>query len=214
MRQSTEITLRHAGSAESSIVELNLPMLQVSGDLCCDDGTVLAQINTKTHLALRLASQNGAIFTALVNEQELRGKMYEASLTSRYSKPASVVCDMELLVFGPKNIGADVAESLARFKVFLQNPRPDTTTLPYENPQFLRLPGVDSAVDINAETLAIESTEVLGNVESLPNLGEGYINAQTIVDQLPAPEGLRAANIDKRIHTKLRRQVLWKCGVL
>lgn len=211
MSQPINIQFRHAGTAAANLAELRLDILEDSGEIRCDDGRTLAQISMKMHLLLRrLTVSFGATFLALVKEDELRERLLSASPNSRNTKPAKVTCCMELLVLGPRHKGDQIAEALAQGKLFLQHPVPFATELPYENPQYLKLPGTFLSTGFDLAPLSGDWAQVSEKDEefsehSLKGSRHRPVDLQKVLDELPALEGLRAAETDGRIMTKLLR---------
>lgn len=211
MKQPLDLQFRHIGRAADNLAELTLDILEYSGEIRCDHGVTLAQISKKMHLILRrIPASSGTTFHALVNEEELRGKLSSAAPSSRDSKPVNVMCCMELLVSGPRRNGHQIAEALAQGKLFLQNPIPYTTVLPYEDPQYLKLPGTFLSTGfelapLSGEWAQAEEEEDGALDDAVRGSRHKHVDLQRVLDELPAMEGLRAAETDVRVTTELLR---------
>jgi hypothetical protein len=117
------------------------PQLAFKQEYCVlqlQDGTYFAILNRMTFRSLTSLSCFGQLnYTALVSRSDWEKE------ESAASKGSIIRCvSLDINISGPECVQTAIASELSQAGLFLQPPPRGTTTLPYENPQFLHLPGV------------------------------------------------------------------------
>ncbi|KAF2848795.1 hypothetical protein T440DRAFT_556368 [Plenodomus tracheiphilus IPT5] len=109
----------------------------------------------------------------------------------------SAMLSIDLNVYGNPRSARKVGEILSAAKLFLQTPALDARGLRYDNPQYLKLPGVPHVrmVDESKETVD-EPTQ-----ERQEEVSRSEIDS--ILDHLPQPRFLREVSTSDRIRTPL-----------
>jgi SWI/SNF-related matrix-associated actin-dependent regulator of chromatin subfamily A3 len=118
-----------------------------------------------------------------------------SSAWRKSGRSATAIIDIN--VYGHPHCAKVVGDILASAKLFLQSPSSDHRSLTYDNPQYLKLPGVS-------------------HVEYIPDLSDEVSDATAeasraeideILDHLPPPKFLREVSVDGRITTALAKYV-------
>ena len=114
---------------------------------------------------------------------------------------------LDIVVSGPQCRLAVIAKGLSQVGLFLQPPQLGTTTLPYENPQYLYLPGF-MQVEVppsssHHQAYSDGMSKHLRDEEAL-DLSDGYPDFDLILEELPRHDYLKEAVVDIRIKTKLQ----------
>lgn len=167
------------------------------------EGRGFALLSKKTFRSLiALTCFEQLNLTALVGYDEW--KEWKAS-ASKESKSRRICVDIH--VTGPKCVSGAVANEMARGGLFLQPPRPGTTALAYENPQYLFLPGVAQVGEpsnFSSVHIPNDKAPVSGQKQE-QILSDQYPDFDTIFDELPRHEYLEEAKTDFRLKTVLFR---------
>jgi hypothetical protein len=116
----------------------------------------------------------------------------------RSGKPTEVLVNVN--IYGHDHAARDVGDCLANLRLFLQIPLYDERSSPYENPQYLKLPGVehinlDSPAPITPDQAHQESREVSRS------------EIETLLDHIPQPNFLREVFTNPRTITLLKKWV-------
>lgn len=99
----------------------------------------LGLLNSKTSRALSEISCRDILnFVAILSYEN-----WERRETSEYGGSKIPWLFLDINISGPRSVLDTVAEELSQGGLFLQPPSPETTELPYENPQYLHLPEIE-----------------------------------------------------------------------
>ena len=141
-------------------------------------------------------------YTALISCDDWKGKSFA------FGKDSKLRCMcLDINVFGPQRLQDMVAKGLSRVGFFLQPPHQGTTDLPYENPQYLHLPGVVQVEELSSSSsFQASSVEapVPGRQRALAS-NERLLDFDMIIEELPRHEYLTEAVADFRVKTILLR---------
>ena len=166
----------------------------------------IATINTKTYSALKSLLNERIRYKALVPQAEFRRKL-DTTVHSPGANRSELTWSMDIQIFGISSIADTVAKELSKYRLFLQHPHPMPVDVAYENPQYLSMAGSSFT---NGAILPPISTE-MSQVESKSNPDSELDHVPNeliaIINNLPRHEYLQEADVDKRIKTKLLRQV-------
>jgi SWI/SNF-related matrix-associated actin-dependent regulator of chromatin subfamily A3 len=116
---------------------------------------------------------------------------------------------LDVGVYGPglSHVAKPVGRTLSDAKLFLQLPRSSTESLPYSNPQYLKVPNVSHIQILDTPEVAL--TEPLQK-----NKYVSRVELELILDHIPQPKFLREASTSEQIRTPLMRyafdQVNWR----
>ena len=162
----------------------------------------------------KVSSTCSVSYTALVNAETLKSALVAADDAHRQQKRGAAggihPCSLDLLVSCPRPSADSVARILAKYMLFLQHPHPYSTTLPYENPQYLDIPGASFSAGsilppLNREVM--ESFESSEAEQGDRRRDAHYLDPSCLLDDLPIPDGIQAVDIDERIKTDLQTLV-------
>lgn len=212
VRDYQNLTFRRTGASEANLNSLKAVLSQASGAIQSDDGKKLAYMNNRTHMALwQVSSTYSVSYTALINADTL-AKAMSATNSDRHRKGHATppACSLDLLIFTSRDDADSVARILAKYMLFLQHPHPYSTILPYENPQYLDVPGGSLSAGSMLPPLSqgvIETFEALEAGQSEKNRSSGTTDPSRLLDDLAIPEGIKAIDIDDRIKPTLFRSV-------
>ncbi|KAH9427149.1 hypothetical protein MCOR02_012442 [Pyricularia oryzae] len=111
--------------------------------------------------------------------------MAEAKDSTKLKK--GLILKIDLVLFGPRSSGDNVAVDLGSRRYYLQEPHQQLCPYPYENPQSLKLP---STLTFDALETSLDLNELIQNIDSFLEL-------------LPAKPITASAGSDSRIISKL-----------
>lgn len=112
----------------------------------------------------------------------------------------SEITTVDFNIYGHRHSGKEVGDALTSMKLFLQEPDTDPRSLTYDNPQYLKLPGVSHV----SET----THGPFNNVQLVSSsIGASQAEIEAILDHIPQPTFLREVSTDGRIRTPLIRFV-------
>jgi hypothetical protein len=141
-------------------------------------------------------------YTALIGRDDWRERSFAADEDSKLR----CIC-VDVNVSGPRRVLDTIAKELSRAGLFLQLPQQGTTTLPYENPQYLHLPGV-----VQVEELSVVSSFQASSVGTpVPRCEQALTSDgrlpdfDMIFEELPQHEYLKEAVADFRVKAILLR---------
>jgi len=186
-----------------TFLTLQLSFLEEYCLLQTKGGRVFGLLNKKAFRSLtRLSCFQGLTYTALVGCDDWKERIFAADKDSKLK----CMC-LDVNVSGRRSELDTLAKELSRAGLFLQSPQQGTTTLPYENPQYLHIPGV-----VEVEQLPVYSgfqafsagTPVPGHEQAL-TLNERFPDFDMIFEELPRHDYLKEAVADFRIKTALLR---------
>ena len=121
---------------------------------------------------------------------------------------SSATLEIDVNIYGPWSLGRAVAEKLSAVKLFLQPPAFELRRLPYDNPQYLKLPDVSKAEVFYEDISGSRSSpKVVIKEVSISDV-------EAILDYLPQPKFLREVMIDGRISTSLVGYVCKKINIV
>lgn len=161
----------------------------------------------------KVSSTCNVSYTALVNAETLKSALVAAGDAHRQQKRGAAgihPCSLDLLVSCPRPSADLVARILAKYMLFLQHPHPYSTTLPYENPQYLDIPGASFSAGSILPPLNKEVMESFDSSEAEKGdrrRDAHYLDPSCLLDDLPIPGGIQAVDIDERIKTDLQMSV-------
>lgn len=150
-----------------------------------------------THLALRsFPSSTSLSFSCLIPKGKLNQKLAAAAAPPGSVSP-NLTCTVDVLIFGPSNLGDVLARHLCRCRLFLQHPHSVPTSVKYENPQYLEVAGNSFH---NDAVLPLIPDDPLNNSDD-----DEAVDLPTVIDNLPRHDYLQEVNIDEGILTTLLR---------
>jgi hypothetical protein len=124
-------------------------------------------------------------------------------------KDSKISCiSLDINISGPRSELDTIARELSRARLFLQSPHHSTTTLPYENPQYLHLLGVVQVQEFPVSSSSQEPnfpTSVISAPEQVVVLNDEYPDFDKILEELPRHDYLKEAVVDIRVKTQLLR---------
>lgn len=190
------------------------PMDLIFGQDRCDlqfKGIDVATMNSKSQRALdqliSLVSKEGVRYEALVPRAEFKQKLEAAAQPLNLDR-SKLICSMDVQIFGARYLADTIAKELCKYRMFLQHPIRRHLDVAYENPQYLSAVGSSFT---NGAVLPPISAEAFQNaIESKPHIEESDHDPgdlKVFINHLPEHDYLREADVDKRIETKLLRQV-------
>jgi hypothetical protein len=165
-------------------------------------GSTFGVLNNKVSRCLsRLVSVGELEYTALMSWNTWQERILPAD---KNTKKACIGLDIN--ISGPRFKQDDIARGLSQAGLFLQPPHYGTSGLPYENPQYLQIPGMIQVVELPAS---------LGS--GIPNAGkharpadnqmllwnDGYPDFDKLLDELPQHDYLKDSAVDIRVMTPL-----------
>ena len=173
--------------------------LDLKDDRCeiLSNGIFLGTMNKRTQYALHSFPSRAALsYSGRISKTRLKQNIAAAAAPSSSILP-NLTCKIDVLIYGPRNLGDMLARHLCRCRLFLQHPHPVPASVTYENPQYLQISGVSFR---NDTTLAPILVNPLNNSDD-----DGDVDLPAIIDNLPGHEYLREIDIDAGIDTKLLR---------
>jgi SWI/SNF-related matrix-associated actin-dependent regulator of chromatin subfamily A3 len=115
---------------------------------------------------------------------------------------------LDINISGPRCELDATARGLSRAQLFLQPPHYGTSNLPYQNPQYLDLPGLVQVLELpifsNSQTPSAGAHTDSGDNKALVE-NDGYPDFDKILEELPRHDYLKEAVVDIRVTTKLLR---------
>lgn len=177
------------------------------------DGQAVAVLDKDSFRALSscMAAQGHRI-EVWVLEAEWGKKATKVQMLQTSSRKI-VLMKVDLLLFGHRDAGDQVAAALGSFQHFLQPPNKGMSDCPHENPQSLQVPdprpGMREADRALPAALRVEESDELddhidrprdGNATQLANL---ITDIDALFDQLPAHRSIAMASRDSRILSSL-----------
>ncbi|KAH0563507.1 hypothetical protein GP486_001928 [Trichoglossum hirsutum] len=165
------------------------------------EGRTFGVLNKRTFRSLTTLSCFKELnYTALVGCDDWKERSF---VTNKDSKLRCMYLDIN--VSGPRYVLDTVAKELSRVGLFLQPPPQGTTVLPYENPQYLHLPGVVQVEEISlfsgSQAPSVEAP-VPGRQQAMTS-NERLLDFDMIIEELPRHEYLKEAVTDFRVKTIL-----------
>jgi SWI/SNF-related matrix-associated actin-dependent regulator of chromatin subfamily A3 len=167
------------------------------------EGRDVAVLNSQTFRSLKALSYfNELKYVALLGHADWKQRSIRVS---KNSKPNHM--SLAINISGPILVLDDVAKELYRVGLFLQPPQTGTNNLPYDNPQYLRLP----------EAAQLEESALFSNIQGCedwpPGPGhkhestviERFADIESIIDEIPQHDYLIETATDFRIKTNLLR---------
>ncbi|OTA95555.1 hypothetical protein M434DRAFT_393615 [Hypoxylon sp. CO27-5] len=192
---------------DEEALDIKLQFMDGRGNLVDSSGRILAVLNNKTHLILsRLVSKFQIHFSGIIRRD---GQSYQTPTNTNPQRPSThglnTGSSADLLIFGPQAVADDLAKELSRYHMFLQHPVPFPSSVPYENPQYLNIPGASfSDGSLLPAIDRLDELESGSNVTSSQEDDEQQITDLTrVIDRLPHHDYLEEAKIDTRISTSL-----------
>lgn len=161
-------------------------------------------LNTKVFRSLtKLPCFQELEYIALVGFNEWKERSFP---TGKDSKIRCISLDIN--IWGPRCELDATARELSRARLFLQPPHQGTTILPYENPQYLHLPGVVQVMELpvssSSQTPNFSASAVSGH-EQVAALNDRYPDFDKILEELPRHDYLKEVIVDIRVKTQLLR---------
>jgi SWI/SNF-related matrix-associated actin-dependent regulator of chromatin subfamily A3 len=156
------------------------------------DGTVVGDVNTQLEKSLVSITEQGyqldyEVFAPIRAIQET---------LSRASKEKEAIVRMQINVYGPRSIAADIGKELSDQKIYLQRPGYLRDGAAYDNPHVLSLTGFEySPTDI---VMPLQDTN---NKQSTTATLESII--KDVYSSLTRHQTLRDLEGDKRLNTSL-----------
>lgn len=165
---------------------------------------------------------NNKVFRCLSNLASFQDLEYAAlmewSIWQERTLPAGknskrMCIDLDINISGPWSKLDDTARGLSQAELFLQPPCHGSSDLPYENPQYLQIPGMVQTVEASAfggsQVTLAENDIGLGENQALLWV-DGYPDFDELLDDLPQHEYLNEAAIDIRVTTSLLKYLFLK----
>lgn len=159
-------------------------------------------LNNKVFRCLtKLASFRDLEYTALMAWSNWQERILPAG-----KNPNRRCIGLDINISGPRCELDDIARGLSQAELFLQLPHHGTSNLPYENPQYLQLPGLVQVVELPAFP-SLQMPNVGTHVgpadnQSLP-WNDGYPDFDKLLEELPRHEYLKESVVDIRVTTPL-----------
>jgi SWI/SNF-related matrix-associated actin-dependent regulator of chromatin subfamily A3 len=142
-------------------------------------------------------------FIALIEVSEWKERSFSAG------KDSKIRCiSLDVNISGPRWVLDTTARELSRARLFLQPPHQGTTNLPYENPQYLHLPGVGQPEELPISSSSQNPSLCASGApgyEQIVALNDGYPDFDKILEELPRHDYLKEVVVDIRVKTPLIR---------
>ena len=161
-------------------------------------------LNTKAFRSITsLSCFHELEFTALIGCDDWRKTCFPTNKNAKL-----MYISLDIVVSGPQSQLEVIAKGLSQVGLFLQPPQPGTTTLPYENPQYLYLPGF-MQVEVPSSSSHHQAygdgvSRDLRDEQAL-DLSDRYPDFDLILEELPRHDYLKEAVVDICIKTQLLR---------
>lgn len=127
-------------------------------------------------------------------------KAWKSAMEALSASRKSTIISADVNAYGSSSISADVGTHLSRNGIFLQRPVMQFADLPYENPQYLRLPNV-AHVRLVPE---VPGSTLKNTDQDLAVDGHSF-DIDVLFEELSCPSFLVQAPTDFRIKTELLR---------
>jgi hypothetical protein len=159
------------------------------------EGEVIGVLNTKiTDMLRKLQELESLEVKAIMKREEIK------SATKAWKKTDKVTrFPIEFNVYGHRYNSESVDSILSSSHVYLQPPQTIVYPVPYENPQYFMLPGIDVVME---EVKSLE--EATGMTESTVQLTD----IETVLDHLPQQNYLRHSFTSDSIVATLKKSCL------
>lgn len=164
-------------------------------------GEEVAILNIKVSQSLQQLSESSQVrFEAIIPIQE--NKSQETSSSRKESLQNEKI---GINVYGQRETSERVASDLGHAGLFLQDPYWRPVNVPYENPQYLELPGCLSQEEMSPQSLSSTEQE---NVTTQDTLMDSFeLDFDLLMNSLLSLEDLIQATADQRVRTPLEEYV-------
>jgi len=160
------------------------------------NGKDVGTANTKTYRALEPLLR----FDCIRFEPCITTKVWKSAMEALSASKRSTIISADVNAYGGSSISADVGTHLSRNGIFLQRPVIQFEDLPYENPQYLRLPNV-----AHVRLVPEVPESILKNANQNLAVDGHSFDIDVLFEELSRPSFLVQATTDFRIKTELLR---------
>jgi hypothetical protein len=169
-----------------------------------NEGSTFGVLNNRTFRRLaKLPCFQDLEYTVLIASNNWKGRIFQAGKDSKRR-----CISLDINISGPRCELDIIARELSSAGLFLQPPHHGTTILPYENPQYLHLPGLIQVVELPVVSSSHNpSSGARGTLEDELPLAPNaeYPDFDKFLDELPRYNYLKEAIVDIRVMTHLLR---------
>jgi hypothetical protein len=168
------------------------------------EGCAFGILNKRVFRSLtRLTCFPDLEYTALIARNAWQERIFPGGKDSKQR-----CIGLDINISGPRCELDATARGLSRAQLFLQPPHYGTSNLPYQNPQYLDLPGLVQVLELpvfsNSQTPNAGAHADSGDNKALVE-NDGYPDFDKILEELPRHDYLKEAVVDIRVMTKLLR---------
>ncbi len=165
-------------------------------------GNVAGVMSKKHARALSNVLEDSVRYEGVVLEEHLGEKMQELEIN-----PGPVQANMDVIIYGDPQLADSIARKLSSLGLYLQRPHQTSSSIPYENPQFLELPDVVIPdVEMNVTSSACitpGSSQIDSDTPFWAELEHSFADFNLIFNEIPQHDYLTATGADFRVRTPL-----------